>query len=175
MIMKQIICYVVALLFTTVGTTEIHAQMGLKYPYVQDGKIIVSRDSRGGVKTTCLHPKWTVSPIGYNELSEHNRVAAKFEVYASDNTSTPSAWGSEDGNCPTGWRRPTQRELALIYVLNDKLTAKLRLGYYWTSTTLSQGEEFAFTVILQGTVSEDVVMGIYKTATAHVRCIRDID
>jgi hypothetical protein len=49
------------LLCTLFVCTSGYAQ-SKKYPYVQDGKIIVCREGNDGVKSLLIHPNWTVTP-----------------------------------------------------------------------------------------------------------------
>lgn len=92
-----------------------------RYPYVQDGKIIVCREGTNGVKSSLIHANWTSTPI-HNEKDAANRFAAKFQV--ADSEASEVGGGTEAANyCSSGWRLPTVRELSLMYALRDELTA----------------------------------------------------
>ena len=92
-----------------------------RYPYVQDGKIIVCREGTDGVKASLIHPNWTNTPIHDEDDSENNRFAARFEV--QDYSECGSVWSQDDDlpACPEGWRYPTIREGRLMIALRDEL------------------------------------------------------
>lgn len=100
-----------------------------RYPYVQDGKIIVCREGNDGVKASLIHPNWTNTPIHAEGDSENNRFAARFEV--QDYSEWGSMWitDTELPDCPVGWRYPTIREGRLIIALRDELDSNHRT--YW--------------------------------------------
>lgn len=150
-----------------------YAQSGVKYPYVQEGKIIVSRDAAGGVKSDCIHPNWTATPSHNQGDATNNRVAAKFEVANAD-ASSGTPWDSIDGNCTAPWRLPTQRELMLMWVMKDQLTGvqSFPSSTYWSSTELSGGlTSNAWRVNFSSgdTHIED------KSNSYSVRCVRDVN
>lgn len=156
-----------------------HAQMK-KYPYVQDGKIIVCREGNDGVKSSLIHATWFSTETGKENDASHNGVAAKFEVATSD---------AEDGNimlwryavasaCPTtyGWRLPTVRELRLIYALRNELTsANLSVGgdsdnTYWSATESSNNSDNAWSVSF---FNNGITTTKDKSSSYRVRCVRD--
>lgn len=101
-----------------------------RYPYVQDGKIIVCREGTDGVKASLIHPNWTNTPIHDEGDSENNRFAARFEVQSY--TEWPTVWSVDDDlpACAAGWRYPTIREGRLIIALRDELDEDHRT--YWS-------------------------------------------
>ena len=170
--MKKRILWIAALLLAAGSSGESSAQSGYRYPYVQDGKIIVSRDEKGGVKKVCLHPYWTATP-SHSVGEDANRVAARFEVAAAD--ADAAAWGTTDGSCTTPWRRPTQRELLLMWVMQDRLTeiAAFTDAWYWSSTNNSTDN--AWRVHMgkdqgNGSVNTNALSVSYRT-----RCVKDIE
>lgn len=170
--MKQAIKKVIAfVLFIGLGVIS-YAQSGVRYPYVKDGNIIVSRDSKGGVKATNIHPNWTTdgSMRPHSEEEDVNRVAAKFEIGTSD-AATNVAWGSTNANCTYPWRRPTQRELILIYLMRKSLTVTLASTWYWGSTANAGANHPWCLNISNGWITD----ADHTNGTANVRCIRDID
>ena len=98
-----------------------------KYPYVEvrtEGRVIVSRDSEGGVPTNALLPGTAAPPTGNEGDDAHNRVAAKLLVADKDeNTSATNYynWAEANAKCAAkaggGWRLPTQREAILIWAM----------------------------------------------------------
>lgn len=119
-------------------------QSGVRYPYVENGKIIVSRDAAGGVNASGLLTQADKNALStgnlYYTASACNKPSAKFEVYATDVsteqkpwyelsgrkmynlTDSPSGTGADKSICPAGWRMPTQRELQLIWIFKRQLT-----------------------------------------------------
>ena len=86
-----------------------------RYPYVQDGKIVVCREGTDGIISTLIHPKWTTTPSHTETDAANNRLAAKFEVAAKDIAVTGSATftlqesvgiynGRRFSRCPLGLR-----------------------------------------------------------------------
>ena len=187
----------------------------LKYPYVQGGKeksnVIVSRDVSGGVKAEYVRDPnkvhWTETPQ-HNERSSENIVAAKFEVapFPPDGpTRIRRDWTKAQEYCNDlvadghdDWRMPTQRELMLMFVLNDQLKDPL-LTQSQTDGT-GGGEEminhaFYWSATEDGTQAEALISqtgwsvcfcqdnpddptgkteGYAKTATNYIRCVRDV-
>lgn len=149
-----------------------YAQSGVKYPYVQDGKIIVSRDAVGGAKSDCIHPDWTATPSHNEQDATNNRVAAKFEVANAD-ASSSTAWGSTNGNCTAPWRRPTQRELMLMWVLKGQLTGinGLASSGYWAAT---EDDNSGYACYMD--FSNGYTLNYRKDfASNNVRCVRDVN
>ena len=173
--------------------TEGYSQSGVKYPYIQGGdgasNIIVSRDAAGGVDPACIHPNWTGATPAHNEQSTtYNLVPAKLEVASSNVSEEKYDWETANSICPTGWRLPTQRELLLIYVMQDRLqTSNLHDSFgrwdsgYWSSTGYSHvdypnqackvymfvdetGEPLSYTMSFEN-----------KTTKYNVRCVRDVN
>lgn len=107
------------------------------YPYVDgaDKNIIVSRDKNGGVKEDYIRDPATTpwTDVNYDHKSEQNKVAKKLEIAPvpsqDETTWVRRTWSDAKTYCenyvsPDGksdWRMPTQRELMLIYALNDEL------------------------------------------------------
>lgn len=191
-----------------------YAQSGVKYPYVttdENGNynIIVSRDINGGVRSELIRTgSWTETPE-HNQESKDNAVAGKFQVYEKGNAKDPQ-YPIDEGVCGFdeaksfcnnleggNWRVPTQRELMLIYVMNDQLsddyklittvseaeelgvpTSSLQNGiFYWSGTTnTSITESNAWSVCFS---SEDETKngqtdGWVRTAKNLIRCVRDV-
>ena len=142
-----------------------------RYPYVQDGKIIVCREGNDGVKALLIHSNWATTPT-HNELdATNNRFAAKFEVATSD-ASTSATWITAVTACPSGWRLPTIRELRLIYALRSELTsANLPSSNdYWSATEYSSGSNDAWLMLFtDGSTSNG-----NKSSNSRVRCVRDL-
>ena len=187
----------------------------LKYPYVQGGKgksnIIVSRDISGGVKAEYVRDPnkdhWTETPQ-HNERSAENIVAAKFEVapFPSEGpTRNRRDWVAAQEYCNNldagghdDWRMPTQRELMLMFVLNDQLKDQLLTkseeygtgeeaeminhAFYWSATedrTQTGGLESqtGWSVCFCEDNPDDPTgktEGYAKTATNYIRCVRDV-
>ena len=167
-----------------------------RYPYVQDGKIIVCREGNDGVKASLIHPNWTTT-LTHNELdATNNRFAAKFEVATSDavgkdgssetmkwyeasgttdasyNPNGYSACASYSQDGKTGWRLPTIRELRLIYALRSELTSANQPSsdYYWSATESSADSRYAWGVRFSGGNTGYVS----KSDSYRVRCVRDL-
>ena len=162
-----------------------------RYPLVaEDGKTIVSRDEMGGAKEnlllTSVQKTWinatNTSTTPYNERSEYNKVSPVFRVAAVDISSLKnwkdaySACKNEysESDSPVGsWRLPTQRELMLMYVLNDKLSVPLATSgsnSYWAGLENYLDNSYASYLTFSNGTS-----GVYilKTKEHFVRCVRD--
>lgn len=192
---------------------------GFRYPYVQGGKggsnVIVSRDSNGGVKSEYLRTaktstvngvEWDWSVDGtprHTEVDASNIVSAKFEVgpLATDpDFQKRVPWDDAARYCSDmgeGWRLPTQRELMLIFVMNDYLkegllpsTTQQHPGdetqqhvFYWSATedkTQEDSESYAWSVCFchgddaEHSLITGKVEGYMKSGTNYVRCVKDI-
>ena len=167
-----------------------------RYPYVQDGKIIVCREGNDGVKASLIHPNWTTTPTHNEKDATNNRFAAKFEVATSnavgkdgssermtwyeasgttDATSNPDGYSacarySQDDK--TGWRLPTIRELRLIYALRSELASanSLSISDYWSAAESSSYSDRACYVNDTGSYTS----GGLKSGNGRVRCVRDL-
>ena len=169
-----------------------------RYPYVQDGKIVVCREGNDGVKASLIHPRWIQTPIHNEADRENNRFGAKFQVASANAVDKDGNeimyWDQASGYVqpernPTGyvacanyteasddkgtWRLPTVRELRLIYALRDELTAaKLPTNNnHWCATRHAADNWTAIAVhFLNGQ--------IYKAGpnawSFAVRCVRDL-
>lgn len=192
------------------------------YPYLQlnprtDKKnIIVSRDEKGGVKAEYLRDPltdpWNDTPV-HHQGEAQNKVAAKFEVskFATEESQwIRRSWDKAHVYCLSltengkGWRMPTQRELMLLYVINDQLPNdyKLRTGrgtdfnpddnedehpdlglhiYYWSGTndhTVSEEALTAWSICFCTDTAEGAfpgkTEGYGKSNENFVRCVRDV-
>lgn len=201
------------------------------YPYVETGtNIIVSRDENGGVKeehirmtstTTVDGRAWNWNTQGtptHTDQDEANIVAARFEVAPVAVTQTfkdRKNWNEAVRSCEDlnnnstnadpkkGWRLPTQRELMLMYYLNDNLADGLKTStdnhgdydpsdqdedgyhiFYWSATndnsqSTSDIVNYAWSVCT--CTGDDVyhfqkngkTEGYLKTNVNFVRCVRD--
>lgn len=162
------------LLVVAAVVTESHAQAGMKYPYVQNGTIIVSRDGLGGVKPEYLRPSNTARPDVHGPADTYNLPPAKFEVAGADE---PTAMTWSKTMCDhhgEGWRTPTQRELMLMYLLNDKLVPKMKAGHYW-SDTLGAAYDAYWGVVFLGSDLAKVDSYSSDTADFYVRCVRTVE
>ena len=93
----------------------------------------MSRDEDGGVKEEYIRDPATTpwNDIEYDNLHEQNKVAQKLEVapFTTENDEwIRRTWAEAKTYCENynpdgkgGWRMPTQRELMLIYAINDQL------------------------------------------------------
>ena len=167
-----------------------------RYPYVQDGNIIVCREGNDGVKALLIHSNWATTPTHNEKDTTNNRFAAKFEVATSnavgedgssetmtwfeasgttDATSNPDGYSACDRysqDDKTGWRLPTIRELRLIYALRSELTsANLPSSYrYWSATEDYSTSKYAWSVDFTG----DGAYRDLKGDNHRVRCVRDL-
>lgn len=143
-----------------------------RYPYVQDGKIIVCREGTNGVKSSLIHANWTSTPI-HNEKDAANRFAAKFQV--ADSEASEVGGGTEAANyCSSGWRLPTVRELSLMYALRDELTAVGQFGDggHWSATGVTDSNNYFFAIDF----ATGQIRGLYPIPSLglRVRCIKDL-
>lgn len=183
----------------------------LKYPYVQGGKgnsnIIVSRDASGGVKADYVRTTpWTVTPQ-HDERDPNNIVAAKFEVaplptegaqrIRRDWKSAVDYCNDLTANGHNDWRMPTQRELMLMFVMNDQLKDPLlekaeiigsvgenevkQHAFYWSATEDRSQEtletQTGWSVCFCRDNPDDPTgktEGYNKAATNYIRCVRDV-
>ena len=173
-----------------------------RYPYVQDGKIIVCREGNDGVISTLIHPNWTTTPAHTETDAANNRLAAKFEVAAAnavDNTGKfwPMSWYEATGTLREGWnndgyaacaqyseaanqsdkgswRLPTVRELCLIHALLNELTSvNMSSQSYWSTTESSSRDAYAMIVAFYND-NDGRVSYAGKINDSYTRCVRDI-
>lgn len=157
---------------------EVDVEVGNEYPYIKDGKYIISGDLLGSTGET-FHDKWTATEVNTDETC----VSAAFEIAESDATVDESsevnwyiATGTHDENynpdtknaCPEGWRLPTIKELELIQKLNASLQNK---SGYWSSTESTTNTHAHELEINDGTFNRNVDK---KDNSGRVRCVRDI-
>ncbi len=152
------------------------------YPYVSEGRYIVSRDALGSSDQP-LHPNWTAATMPvHNEKSEYNALTAKLEVAAAEcSTSTgsnaPSACASytQAGTSAGQWRLPTIKELETIYAKKDGLTGAGSFSSlsYWSATEYSGDSDSAWYVDFYsgGTYH----MNTKSDYIGSVRCVRDVN
>ena len=141
------------------------------YPYVESERYIVSRDYFGsadfsgvtGITSIRINEKWTAN----EDCTADNSVPAILEVgplLGEGTEETATTLSDAKGLCPAGWRLPTQAELLLIKLVQEKepdaLGGRVLTGSYWTvdGSTVD---------VSTGTVSQ-------SPATGNVRCVRDI-
>ena len=177
---------------------ELDAQSAIRYPYVVEGtNIIVSRDARGGVSLEYLRTEvWTETP-DHSQTSSLNRVYSRIQVARSrPNDAEAMPWSDATDYCRnlqedgyTNWRVPTQRELMLIYVMNDQLADGLYRSdprpnppepdlsvFYW-SATHDGNTSNVWSVGLSDTNDENegkVEPYPDTQRLNYVRCVRDV-
>ena len=161
------------------------------YPYVSEGRYIVSRDALGSSDQP-LHPNWTAATMPlHNEVSAENALSSEFEVAAEDCSSTNAPGVTQSGNtyiwdnalpaCAAytqagtsagQWRLPTIKELETIYAKKDGLTGvgSFASDHYWSATELSGASYGAWAVYF----SIGNTDGSGKSSHHYVRCVRDI-
>lgn len=153
---------------------SLRAQEKKAYPYVttnKEGKmtVIVCREGDRGIDDALIHENWTTTPSHYEDEAE-NAFAARFEVSESD--------GIQYG---TGWRKPTIRELRLIYALRTKLDGQsfdkhLDGDNIYESRTLSRtrneywGVDFddGMTIFTTGNIGGG-------SSSMRLRCVKDLE
>ena len=164
-----------------------------RYPYVQDGKIIVCREGTDGVISSLIHPNWTTTPSHDETDAANNRFAARFEVSASffseptgktqnweDVKSKCASYSESSGDAGT-WRLPTIRELRLIYVLRDELTSvNFSINTYnqfdcWSATEDSSSSDKVWVVSVLHEMSISSYFKQHVAASyAFAYCVRDL-
>ena len=164
------------------------------YPYVSEGRYIVSRDALGSSDQP-LHPNWTAATMPlHNKVSADNALSSEFEVAAEDCSSTNAPGVTQSGNtyiwdnalpaCAAytqagtsagQWRLPTIKELETIYAKKDGLTGAGSFSslYYWSATELSSDSDCAWGVFFDsgGTYH----MNTKSDYIGSVRCVRDVN
>lgn len=145
------------------------------YPYVVDGRIIVSADDFGP-QGAFLHPVWSTTPRHYatdgaSVLDAFNTLSRTLEVAAED-----AGEGTYDAvECPEGWRMPTANELLAIARLQNKLSAVTALptdGKYWSATATAEDYTDYWCVVMDN-AGEGVATP--SDETARLRCVRDLE
>lgn len=158
---------------------EVDVEIGGEYPYVKDGKCIISRDLLGSVGDGNFHEAWTSTTVNTDVTS----VSAAFEVAETDamvDVNWYVAAGQQDGTanpdtknaCPEGWRLPTIKELELIQAQAEKLDVEKLVSPdgYWSATE-AEGETNHAHIWESGNSLDRQVL---KTEVGKVRCVRDI-
>lgn len=103
--------------------------------------------------------KTSAELVEHNELQENNKPYVAFAVQSRDN------------NCPSGWRRPNQREMSLMFTMLG-IGEKEGGSYpkYLTSTVFSLNGDGRKFILSQGG------MGLgYDETNGRIRCVRDVD
>ena len=160
---------------------EVDVEVGNEYPYIKDGKYIISGDLLGSTGET-FHDKWTATEVNTDETC----VSAAFEIAESDATVDESsevnwyiATGTYDKTynpdtknaCPEGWRLPTIKELELIETFNARLTHPLTENSgYWSATESAEDDGQAHILENNGGLDRQTT----KSTVGKVRCVRDI-
>lgn len=160
---------------------EVDVEVGNEYPYIKDGKYIISGDLLGSTGET-FHDKWTATEVNTDETC----VSAAFEIAESDATVDESsevnwyiATGTQDeiynpdtkNACPEGWRLPTIKELELIETFNARLTHPLTENSgYWSATESAEDDGQAHILENNGGLDRQTT----KSTVGKVRCVRDI-
>ena len=185
---------VVLLLDATAGYSQYK-----RYPYVQDGKIIVCREEPNGVKSRLIHPNWKSTQYDKNPDSP-NLFAAKFEVAANDatgvsgddgktywyegagvfhyefNKETKNAcalyYEKSDKSDQGLWRLPTMRELVLIKGLKRGLTnvKAFSTGGYWCWPGIFSLGMSSETSYVQNWAGSSG----YTSLRLYTRCVKDL-
>ena len=152
-------------------------QMTEAYPYVLEGKYIVSADL-WGPSTGSFHDNWTGDNMPAHTVDDpdKNTVSRKLEVATANAPGGLSSWADAMAKCASylengsGWRLPTCEELKLIYTQRDQLTATgIKTGpvWCWSSTETDNANAMRYTV--RSGYSEVCA----KTEKLYVRCVRD--
>lgn len=146
------------------------------YPYVSEGKYIVSRDAFGS-SGAFLHPVWpTGTPAHYDSdavssQSVFNTLSGVVEVAEKD----AGMWTYESVVCPEGWRKPTARELLAMARLQGELTGVSSLqsdGIYWSSTA-TDADYSSYWCVRMDRATDCVSTA--AESTASLRCVRDVE
>lgn len=162
------------------------------YPYVSEGKYVVSKDNWGSSGEP-IHANWTGATPAHNENDAANALSAKFEVAGADcnkenalgvtQTSNRYTWADAQSACATyaqagtsagDWRLPTIKEVEAIYAKRGELSG-IFTDYTYASTT----EDSNNNNLVWGVFFFDGTTGSYtKVPTSNyyaVRCVRDVD
>lgn len=187
-----------------------------KYPYVsgENKNIIVSRDENGGAKEEYIRDPATTPWVEgeYDNTDARNRVAKRLEVapFTTENEEwIRRTWADAKTYCENyehdgknDWRMPTQRELMLIYAINDQLSDDYKFRtktfdgledgspgvhpelaqhiYYWSGTDDSTIDGNAWSVCFCNDEQEGrgklqgKTEGYPKTEMNFVRPVRDV-
>lgn len=147
------------------------------YPYVKDGKYIVSSDQYGASRTLTLHDKWTQTPdhggnITATDGGISSSVASIFEIEVT-NRPTKVNWVSTNGTCNAPWRRPTLKELLLMSSFQNQLSGVDPFtGRYWSSTKANWYQTGAIDIDFPSNTTYD---NDFNTgAVVYDRCVRDL-
>lgn len=153
---------------------SLRAQEKKAYPYVttnEDGNmtVIVCREGDRGIDAALIHENWTTTPSHYDDDAE-NAFAARFEVA-----------GSDESGCGSGWRRPTIRELRLIFTLRTMLDVQafdkhLNGNNIYESRTLSNSTgEYWWVDFDDGTTMPTTGSIGGMSGNMRLRCVRDLE
>lgn len=179
------------------GNWNVDAQTAIRYPYVIEGtNIIVSRDDNGGVKESSLRQETLTETPSHSQGDVINRVYSRIQVACSrPDDAEAMPWSEAADYCRnlqedgyTNWRVPTQRELMLIYVMNDKLADGLyRLDprpnppdpdlavFYWSATEDEHTSDYwSLGLSDRNPTKEGQVKPYSGSALNYVRCVRDV-
>ena len=159
------------------GQDDDLGQMTEAYPYVLEGKYVVSADLWGSSGEP-FNDNWTGDNMPAHTVDDpdKNTVSRKLEVATANAPGGLSGWAGAMAKCASylengsGWRLPTCEELKLIYTQRDQLTATgIKTGpvWCWSSTETDNANAMRYTV--RSGYSEVCA----KTEKLYVRCVRD--
>jgi len=173
-------------------TTRCVRDVGVnRYPYVTDGKTIVTKDNNGNYGGG-RHNNWRAIDVpSHNTSSGYNAVSDKFEV-AKNSSPDNLTWyqatqycryysEGADGTMPDavaggggGWRLPTHAELQMICKMKYGLTdiTGLNNWWHWSCTgATSLGNAELWTMTGRGWTGSTAMSSTANTP--WTRCVRD--
>lgn len=156
------------------GAAKPDAPAAKTYPYVMNGKIIVSKDADGqGVNE--IHPNWADGTVRYTQNDAVARqVSARFEV-ANDDAGAGVMNGFDAQNiCTAPWRLPTFNEFHAIRQMNSTLGAIVALsGYrYWVGVRYYSNPNHVCAITFSDGAE---ITPANEKYSYNVRCIRDVN
>ena len=174
-------------------TTRCVRDVGVnRYPYVTDGKTIVTKDNNGNYGGG-RHNNWRAIDVpSHNTSSGYNAVSDKFEV-AKNASSENLTWfqarefcrfysEGADGTMPDavaggggGWRLPTHAELQMICKMKYALTGvdEFNNWWHWSCTNSANSSDLDELWTMTGRGWTATTAKSSTENTPWTRCVRD--
>lgn len=168
---------------TTNMPTSVTTSSVQKYNCTNGGQVLRHKSTVGNGIETDKNPNinlWVSSKfqVASNDLGQlaWNVVMGYPSVDNTNSNKNPSSflntgcanYFESSENEKGSWRAPTQKELILIWILNEKLANKLSTNKkYWSATEVDNTWAW-------GLASDGAIFGASKGVTIYVRCIKDL-
>lgn len=150
------------------NTSETPLVESIANGYTEKGGYYGQSESFTVLKMSLLNDNSIRKAKTSSSLTKHNELEGNNEPYIT------FAVRNRDDECPSGWRKPNQREMSLMY-------SKLRIGvnstdnYRYITNTDFSGSDPKKGVRMFILSVGGMGVGYTNASIDHVRCVRDVD